>query len=149
MNDQYDPENTLQINERVRIPYADLLYRYTRSSGPGGQHTNKTETAVELVFDLTHTPVLTEDERALALQRLSGYLDTEGLLHLESQSERSQLRNREEVTGRFAELLRRALQPVRRRRPTQPSRAARERRLNRKRHTAEVKTRRRRPSIDE
>ena len=149
MNDQYDPLNSLQINDRVRIPYTDLVYRYTRSGGPGGQHTNKTETAVELVFDLARTAVLTDDERTLAQQRLSSYLGTDGVLHLESQSERSQLRNREEVTQRFAELLRKALVPARRRRVTKPSRAVREQRLAQKRRTSVIKSTRRRPSVDE
>jgi ribosome-associated protein len=142
-------DNMLIINDNVRIPYADLSYRTTRSSGPGGQHMNKTETAVELLFDLAHTVLLTEAERALAKQRLASHLDSDGVLHLESQSERSQLRNREEVTGRFVALLKAALVPVKHRRKTKPSRAARERRLTHKRNVGEIKSRRRRPSLDE
>ncbi len=149
MSEPTNPADLLIINESVRIPRSELAYRYARSSAPGGQHTNKTETAVELLFDLAHSPWLTEPERALATQRLARYLDSDGMLHLESQSERSQLRNRDEVTQRFAELLRQALRPVRPRRQTRPSRASRERRLAQKRYVAEVKTRRRRPTLDE
>ena len=137
------------IKDSVRIPYADLSFRTARSSGPGGQHTNKTETAVELLFDLANTTWLTAAERAQAIQRLASYLDSSGVLHLESQSERSQLRNREEVTARFIALLKAALVPVKHRRKTKPSRAARERRLAHKHQVGDVKSARRRPSHDE
>jgi ribosome-associated protein len=144
--DQFnESEGLLVINERVHIPLADLSYRYTRSSGPGGQHVNKSETAVELLFDLARAPQLSEAERGLALRRLATYVDGDGMMHLVAQSERSQLRNREEVTRRFAQLLREALVPVKKRRPTRPSRAAHERRLERKRQVGEIKRGRRRP----
>ena len=143
------PDKVLIINDNVRIPYADLSYRTARSSGPGGQHTNKTETAVELYFDIAHTVLLTEAERALGMSRLGPYLDSDGVLHLESQSERSQLRNREEVTARFVTLLRAALVPLKHRRKTKPSRAARERRLSHKHKMGELKKRRGRPALDE
>jgi ribosome-associated protein len=142
----WETENVLIINALVRIPYADLSFRFTRSSGPGGQHTNKNETAVELLFDLARTPYLTELERSLACKRLGSYLDGDGVLHLESQSERSQLRNREEVTARFVQLMRLALVPVKHRRPTRPSRSAHERRLTQKRRVGQVKDLRKRPT---
>jgi ribosome-associated protein len=142
-------DRILNINAHVRIPYTNVSFRFARSSGPGGQHTNKAETSVELLFDLAHTPYLSDDERALAMQRLATYLDGEGVLHVVSQSERSQLRNREEVTERFVRLLREALMPVKRRRATRPSRAAHERRLARKRQVGEIKSNRRRPSFED
>ncbi len=149
MEDTPVTENALVINDSVRIPYAEILYRTARSSGPGGQHTNKTETAVELVFDLANSVCLTHTERALAMQRLASTLDSSGVMHVESQSERSQLRNREEVTERFVILLRAALVPVKHRRKTKPSRAAHERRITHKRNMGEVKKLRRRPSSDD
>jgi ribosome-associated protein len=144
-----ESNGTLNINQRVRIPYADLSFRFTRSSGPGGQHTNKAETSVELLFDLAHTPYLSNEELALAIQRLGSYVDGDGVLHLVSQSERSQLRNREEVTERFVHLLREALVPIKRRRATRPSRAAHERRLTHKHRVGKIKSRRRGPSFDD
>ncbi len=149
MNPILNAEQELLINSRVRIPYAELQYRFTRASGPGGQHVNKNETAVELLFDLAHSPSLTNEERALAMLRLSGHLDSEGVLHLEARSERSQLRNRVEVTERFAQLLRGALQPVKRRRPTRPSRASQEVRLEHNRRSGSVKRTRQRHGYED
>ena len=148
--DQFDELNTdLVINQRVRIPRTELEYRFARASGPGGQHVNKTETAVELWFDLAHSPALNSEERMLAMQRLATLLDSDGVLHLVSQSERSQLRNREEVTRRFAQLLRNALIPLKRRRATRPSRASQEARLEHKRRAGQTKRTRQRASFED
>jgi ribosome-associated protein len=134
----------LSITGTTRIPEAELDFRFSRSSGPGGQHVNRTETRVELVFDLAHTPSLRDDQRARALQRLAPYVDKKGVLHLVSESSRSQLRNREEVVARFQTLLRGALKVPKRRYATAPTRAARERRLESKRQRSASKRRRRR-----
>lgn len=141
-------EDDLIINAHVHIPIGELSYRFSRASGAGGQHVNKTETAVELLFDLAHTPALDDAQRRQAMTRLARYLDDEGVLHLESRSERSQLRNREEVTRRFVQLLRQALAPAKRRRKTRPPRRAAEERLRRKRRTSEIKRQRRTPVLD-
>jgi ribosome-associated protein len=135
-------DGDLNINARVVVPQSELTYRASRASGPGGQNVNKTESAVELTFDLAHTPALSEDERRRAMARLASYLDGDGVLHLESQSERSQLRNREEVTRRFAQLLREALVPPKPRRKTRPTRSSVEQRLQSKKRTGEIKRQR-------
>ncbi len=131
--------NDLVINASVSIPLAEIQFRFTRSSGPGGQHANKNETAVELLFDLAHTPQLTEDQRLLATHRLASYLDSDGVMHLSSQTERSQLRNREDVTERFVTLLGKALVPIKRRIRRRTPRAAHENRLESKRRSSLVK----------
>jgi len=132
-------EEALQINEQLAIPLSELSYRFSRSSGPGGQHVQKSATRVELLFDVAHSPSLTEAQRAKVLDRLKGYVDTSGLLHLTAQSERSQLRNREEVTARFEALMRQALRKRKRRKPTQPSAPSKERRIRKKKHRSQIK----------
>ncbi len=132
-------ENGLQINHTTSIPPSELRFRFSRSSGPGGQHVQKTSTRVELLFDVANSPSLTDAQRARVLDRLSGYIDSAGVLHLFSQSARSQLRNREEVVERFQVLMRHALRLRKRRRPTRPSAASRERRLRKKRERSELK----------
>ena len=129
----------LPVSDSLAIPLDELRFRFSRSSGPGGQHVNRSETQVELQFDVAASPSLSEEQRALVLQRLRGHIDSDGVLHLVSSGTRSQLRNREEVTLRFARLMERALRPVKPRRPTRPSTAARARRLEQKRRRSEAK----------
>jgi ribosome-associated protein len=132
-------DDPLPIDDELSIPQAELSFRFSRSSGPGGQHVQKSSTRVELLFDVANSPSLSEAQRARLLDRLSGYVDTGGVLHLVAQSERSQLRNRQEVVERFQGLLRRALKRRKRRKPTRPSAASRERRLRRKKQRGKVK----------
>ena len=132
-------KEVLEINERLAIPLSELSYRFSRSSGPGGQHIQKSATRVELLFDVAKSPSLTDAQRSRILDRLKGYIDTTGLLHVTAQSERSQLRNREEVTARFQSLLRQALKVRKRRRATQPSAASKERRIRKKRRRSQIK----------
>ena len=103
----------------------------------------RTETKVELLFDLAGSPSLTEDQRQLALSRLGGRVDSQGVLHLVSQTGRSQLDNREEVVERFRRLLAAALKPAKKRASTRPSAAARQRRLDAKRRRGQAKRSRR------
>ena len=136
-------DDALQINKKLSIPLAELSFRYSRSSGPGGQHAQKTSTRVELLFDVRGSPSLTDKQRARIQEWLASYVDTGGVLHLTSQSERSQLRNKEEVLARFQTLLRNALRRRKRRKPTKPTAASRERRLREKRERSQTKELRR------
>ena len=139
----------LQITGTVAIPLSELRYQFSRSGGPGGQHVNRTETQVELTFDVRATTSLDESQRARVLGRLGSAVDSRGVLHLTCQTTRSQSRNRAEVTERFQRLLRQALHVPRSRRATRPHRAAVERRLQEKRRAGMLKQERRRQQLDE
>jgi ribosome-associated protein len=132
-------EEILRINDEVSLPLAELAFRFSRSSGPGGQHVQKTSTRVELLFDVANSPSLTEAQRSRVLARLAGHIDSAGVLHLVSQAERSQLLNREQVIARFRSLMQQALKRRKRRRPTRPTAESKERRLRAKRQRSEIK----------
>jgi len=142
-------DSVLHITDTVSIPMSELRFRFARSSGPGGQHVNRSATQVELLFDVANSPSLNETQRQRVLRKLRSRIDKEGTLHLVSQETRSQLRNREEVVDRFQVLVREALHVPKRRRPTRPTRAARERRLEEKRRRSEAKRERRPVQPDE
>jgi ribosome-associated protein len=142
-------DDILQIDDKLAIPADELSFRFSRSSGPGGQHVQKSSTRVELLFDVANSPSLTERQRARVLERLAGYIDSAGVLRLAAQSERSQRRNREEVVDRFQALMRGAMRRRKRRRPTRPTAASRERRLRRKRERSEIKRGRGRVEAEE
>jgi ribosome-associated protein len=129
----------LEIDEHLSIPLSEVSFRFSRSSGPGGQHAQKSSTRAELMWDVEQSPSLTEAQRARLMQRLRGYIDSRGVLHLVSQSERSQRRNREEVIGRLQTLVRQALKRRKKRKPTHPTAGSVERRLRAKRERSEIK----------
>jgi ribosome-associated protein len=125
------------------IPPDELTWQFSRSSGPGGQHVNTTDSRVSLSFDLAATTVLRPELRDRALAALAGRL-TEGVLAVTASEFRSQLRNREAAAERMSALLTAATAPPPPpRRPTKPSRGARERRLADKQRRSEVKRLRR------
>ena len=133
----------LPVNDSVSIPETELRWRFSRASGPGGQGVNTTDSRVELVFDVSASTAFTDQERARVLERLSGRL-VEGVLTVVASEHRAQLRNRDAARLRLAALLRDALAPdPPPRRPTRPSRAARERRLADKRRRTLTKRLRR------
>jgi ribosome-associated protein len=136
------PED-LRITERLTIPLAEIVLRTSRSSGPGGQHANVTASRVEASFDVLASGTLSESQRARVLARAG-----ERIVAV-AQDERSQTRNRELALKRLAERLARALAVPRHRRPTRPTAASRERRLQAKRRATERKRGRRPPSADD
>jgi ribosome-associated protein len=133
----------------VAIPLAELSFRASRSGGPGGQHVNTSSTRIELWWDAVRSPSLNADQRTLMMERMANRLTEDGLLRLVAATTRSQTRNKEETIERFRQLLARALTPVKRRKPTKPGRAAKERRLDEKRVQSERKARRRPPGGDD
>ena len=135
------PED-LRITERLTIPYAEIVLRTSRSSGPGGQHANVTASRVEASFDVLASETLSESQRARLIARAGERVTAV------AQDERSQSRNRELALKRLAERLASALIVPRKRRPTRPTKASRERRLQAKRRASQRKSARRPPSTD-
>jgi ribosome-associated protein len=130
------PKNLLAVNESVSIPRAELDVRVSRSSGAGGQHVNKTSSRVEIFWNILGSRALTEEQRARLREKLSSRLTTEGSIRVVASDMRSQSRNRDLAEERLADLVRRALVIPRKRKPTKPTRAAKEARLNsKKRHS--------------
>jgi ribosome-associated protein len=129
----------MRVTRSVALPLAEVELRFSRSSGPGGQHANTAETRVEAVFDVAASAALTEAQKRRVLAKAGP------VLRAVAQDERSQWRNRELAVERLVEQLRAALKIERRRVPTAPTQAARERRLEVKRRRAETKKLRRPP----
>jgi ribosome-associated protein len=139
----------LAVSPRLQIPEAELSWRFSRSSGPGGQSVNTSDSRVELSFDVANSPSLGPTYRSRALERLASRL-VDGVLTVAAETERSQLRNRELARQRLAELLAEAVAPPPPpRRPTKPTKAAQQRRLDLKRRQGETKRLRRAPGADD
>ena len=133
----------LQVTPRLTIPEAELSWRFSRSSGPGGQSVNTTDSRAELSYDVARSPSLPEHLRARALAALSSRL-VDGVLTIAASEQRSQLQNREAAEQRLVELLRTAVAPPPPpRRATKPTKGSKERRLDVKRQRSELKRQRR------
>jgi ribosome-associated protein len=130
---------SIAVTRSVTIPLAEIELRFSRSSGPGGQHANTSETRVEAVFDVWASSALSDAQK----RRVVGKVGP--VVRAVAQDERSQWRNRELALERLAEALRAALRVERRRVPTKPSAAAERRRLEEKRRRSELKRLRRAP----
>ena len=135
----------VQVTPEVAIPLAELEFRASRASGPGGQGVNTTDSRVELRFDLAGSPSLTEEAKQRALRRLGPRIDSNGVLRVVAQAQRSQLANRRAAVERFAELMAAALATARPRYPTRPTKAAAGRRVESKRRRSATKRLRGRP----
>ena len=122
---------------------SELFFKTARSGGKGGQHVNKTETMVEGYWDIAASEILSEEQKILVQQKLKNYITAEGLLQVKSQKERSQLLNKKEVIKKINRLVQQALRVRKKRISTQPSAAAREKRMHLKKLIAEKKQQRR------
>jgi ribosome-associated protein len=131
---------SIQVTRSVALPLSEIDFRYSRSSGPGGQHAQKTETRVEALLDVEASSALTEAQKRRVIAKAGP------VLRAIAQDERSRLRNRELATERLVEQLRDSLRVPRRRRPTKPTAQSRERRLESKRRRSETKRLRRPPT---
>lgn len=123
---------------RLSLPESELSWRFSRSSGAGGQHVNTTDTRVELTWSLEDTTALSPAQKELAAQRLSNRL-VAGAITVVSSQYRSQHRNREAARVRLEQLVSQAVVPPKTRRPTRPSRASKERRIDAKKRRSSIK----------
>jgi ribosome-associated protein len=130
---------SIRVTRSVVLPRSEVRFRTSRSSGPGGQHAQKSETRVEAVFDVEASEALSEAQKRRVLSRAGP------VIRAIAQDERSQLRNRELALERVVEQLRAALRVERKRVPTKPTAAARERRLEQKKRRSQTKRLRRAP----
>lgn len=135
----------LSISGGPTIPAAELSWGASRASGPGGQHVNKTSSRITLEWSIRDSAVLDEGQRARLFQKLAGRITNDGVLQVHVEENRSQLRNRELAAQRLAALVANALQRPKKRRPTRPSRRAKERRLQDKKQHGQKKAQRRKP----
>jgi len=133
---------SIRVTRSVSIPLSEIDFRTSRSSGPGGQHAQKSETRVEALFDVGASSALTDRQKHRVVRKAGA------VLRAVAQDERSQARNRELAVERLAEALRRALHVERRRVPTKPGKAAVERRLEQKRRRSQTKRLREPPRPD-
>jgi ribosome-associated protein len=141
-------EGALAVTGTVSIPRTELQDRATRAGGAGGQHVNTSSTRIELLWNVATSQALDEEARARVSAKLASRLDGEGNVRVVSSARRSQVQNREAAEARLAELVRAALAVPRRRKPTRPTRAAKEARLGDKRKRSETKRQRRSDSFD-
>jgi ribosome-associated protein len=139
----------IRINARIAVDEREIGETFVRASGPGGQNVNKLSTAVQLRFDVRGSPSLPGDVKA-RLERLAGTrLTRDGVLIITAQRHRTQARNRQDALDRLVDLIRRAATPPAPRRPTKPTAASRERRIESKKHRAGIKRyRQAKPSFD-
>jgi ribosome-associated protein len=131
----------------IRIPAAELVEQFSRSSGPGGQGVNTTDSRVQLSFDIAGSTALTDGQRARIVAKLGGRI-TGGVLTIAASEERSQRQNRQAARVRLADILRDAVMPEAQRRATKPTRGSQRRRLEGKKQRAQLKQSRRRPGDD-
>jgi ribosome-associated protein len=136
-----DDSESIRVTRTVALPLVEILLRTSRSSGPGGQHAQKSETRVEAVFDVEASSALSDAQKKRVVAKAGP------VLRAVAQDERSQLRNKELATDRLVEALREALRVPRHRVPTKPSKAAKERRLESKKRRGDTKRLRRDPGV--
>lgn len=129
----------IRITSQLAIGENEIELQFIRASGPGGQNVNKVSTAVQLRFDVAHSPSLPEDVRARLMKLAGNRLTNEGELLIEAKRHRTQERNRQDAIARLVELIRHATERPKPRIATKPTKASKKRRLETKRQRSETK----------
>ena len=138
------PENDeLVVSPSILIPLSEIEIAFTRSSGPGGQHVNKTSTRAEITFDLKNSPSIPEQDRVWLLSRLATKLDSDGRIHIAAQEYRSQLRNKQKAIERLEAMLQEAIKRPKKRKKSKPTKSSVEARLKSKKKASDIKKQRR------
>lgn len=135
--------NVILVAETLQIPLSEIEFRFSPSRGPGGQHVNRAQTRVTLIFDVANSPSLDDPTREKLLRDLASRLDSRGILQVTAQDSRSQNKNRQTAVARFVALLSNALEEQRTRVPTKPSKKAKKKRLEEKKKQSQRKQERR------
>ena len=141
-------ENLLRVSDALSIPRGELDVRVSRASGAGGQHVNKTSSRVEIFWNIPGSRALSEEQRSRLVEKLASKLTTEGSIRVVASDMRSQSRNRDLAEERLAEMVGRALVVPKKRRPTRPTKASKEARLEGKKRQSHKKRERRNKSFD-
>lgn len=136
----------IKIKDGIIIPEDELSFTFSRSSKPGGQHVNKVSSRVTFLFDVANSPSLSAEHKNQIITRLRTRVNKDGVLRVVSQRHRSQAANREAAIERFVELLKESLKPVKTRKKTRISLAAKKRRLNEKKRRSRLKQERAKPT---
>lgn len=123
--------------------YQEVTFKTSRSGGAGGQHVNKVSSKVELIFDVCKSVQFSDEQKAVIQNKLANRIDNEGLLHLQCDETRSQLKNKEIVFERLLDLISIALKPIKKRKPSKPSKSSIKKRLDSKKKLSDKKDSRR------
>lgn len=138
----------IKINNHIFIEESELAFSFIRSSGPGGQNVNKVATAVQLRFNVLHSPSLTDEVKSRLIRLAGRRMSVDGNLLIEAKRYRSQEQNKEDAIGRLTNLIQKAVKKPKKRILTQPSRSARERRLKEKKIKGAIKNNRRNSTFE-
>jgi ribosome-associated protein len=141
-------EDGLELSPTTTIPRSELSYRASRAGGAGGQHVNTSSTRIELLWNLWTTAAFDDEARARVAAKLASRIDSEGWIRIVSSARRSQSQNRDAAEARLVELVKGALVVQKRRKPTKPSRGAKEARLSEKKKRGDTKRQRRPDSFE-
>lgn len=140
---------TIYINDNINLDESELQFEFIHASGPGGQNVNKLASAVQLRFDVLHSPSLPDDIRLRIIKKAGRRINNQGVLVIEARIYRSQEQNKREALRRLVEIVQGAIQPPKARYKTKPTLASRQRRLDAKRKRSQVKFQRRKYHNDD